>query len=321
MSTKDAVLAALMNAKGEVISGAKLAEKLGVSRTAIWNCMEQLKAEGCQFEASPRTGYRLIQPPDVICLTYLKQRLAGSVFENHIYSYGEVDSTNNLAKEMALKGAPTGTVVIADRQSGGRGRLGKKFYSPRGGLYFTAVLRPDLPMSDMMAVTAAAAAAVHEALMEFGIATKIKWVNDLFLGGKKICGILTEGSFNAELRTLDFLVIGIGLNLRTDPKLPAELIPILTDLHSETGKIFNKSDVLAVILRHLEKMIAELPKHTFLPVYTNNSCTLGHHVQVQSNGQDKTGVAIRFTEDAGLVVRYEDGAEEIIRSGSAIVLD
>ncbi len=234
----------------------------------------------------------------------------------NIRFFEETDSTNRIAKELAAQGAAHGTAVIADRQTAGRGRLGKRFHSPEGGLYLSMILRPALPVSDMMAVTACAATAVFAALSEYGIAPQIKWVNDLFLNGRKICGILCEGGFAAD-GTLEYLVIGIGLNLHPDPNLPAELADIVTNLESETGQHIGRNDAASAILMHLERFMEELPARTFLEIYTKHSYTLGKRVIVMHGGHEREGLAISYTEDAALVVRFDDGTEHVISTGTA----
>ncbi|MDE6087873.1 MAG: biotin--[acetyl-CoA-carboxylase] ligase [Oscillospiraceae bacterium] len=317
MNLREIVLSALLCAEYSV-SGAELAADCGVSRSAVWKVMEQLRAEGCEIESVPHRGYRLVSHPDLFCESYLKQAVRDCRTDWQFRHFKELDSTNNLAKALAARNAPSGTVVIADRQTAGKGRTGKSFYSPAGNLYFSVIEKLMLPISDMMSVTACTAAAVFLALEQFGITTQIKWVNDLFLNQKKICGILSEGSFNAELLSMDYLVIGIGINLRHDADCPEELQSIITDLETETGKRINKYDLLIEILKQLEILLDEIPTHSYLDIYTKNSCTLRHTVRTDDGTQ---GIAIGFTEDAGLIIELADGTERILRTGSATVID
>lgn len=321
MQIKEMVLEQLLRAKGEYCSGRELAEQFGVSRTAVWKAIDQLKAEGCDIEAVTNKGYRLMNRDILFDNTLFKELVHDCLTEWNVIHVTETDSTNNYAKKLAAEGAPAGTVVLADRQSAGKGRLGKSFHSPSGGLYMSIILRPKLPLSDMMAVTACTAAAVHEALNEFGFQTKIKWVNDLFLNGKKICGILTEGSFNAELLSMDYLVIGIGINLRSDPNLPEKLRSIVTDLQTESGTIFSRTALMAMILMEMDLFLDEIQERTYLPVYTEYSCTLGHQVLVKTEKGERTGLAVSFAEDAGLIVAFPDGSRETIRTGTAVIVD
>ena len=316
MHLKEKVLSKLILSEGTYCSGGQLAEEFGVSRTAVWKVIDQLKAQGCQIEAVTNKGYLLKEIPDIYNQCYLDSLV--KEIGVTIQHYEEIDSTNRLAKDLAAQNTPSGTVIIADRQTAGRGRLGKNFYSPTGGLYMSAVLRPDISLTAMMSVTACTAVAVHEALREFGISTEIKWVNDLFLNGRKICGILSEGSFNAELLKMDYLVIGIGINLHPEPDLPEELKDIITDIESETGKKLNRCQVIASILKNLKKYFSEIKQKTYLKIYTENSCTLGHRIRTDKGIE---GLATGFTKEAGLILRLDDGTEEVLTTGSVQIID
>ena len=316
MNLKEKVLTELILSEGEYCSGGQLAEKFGVSRTAIWKAIEQLKSQGCEIDAVTNKGYLLKKIPDIYNQSYMQMLLNGTRWK--VQHYAELDSTNRLAKDLASQGAPIGTVVTADVQTAGRGRMGKSFHSPTGGLYMSAIIHPDLQLSAMMSITACTASAVHEALKKFGVRTKIKWVNDLFLNQKKICGILSEGSFNAEMLKMDYLVIGIGINLHPDPHLPEELKPIVTDIETETGIHINKCELTAEILKQMRKYFLEIFDRTYLEIYTENSCTLGHRVRTDTGTE---GIAESFTEEAGLRIRLDDGTELILTTGSAQIID
>ncbi len=232
--------------------------------------------------------------------------------------YEEIDSTNLAAKELARSDAPDGFVVYANRQTAGRGRLGKSFHSPEGGLYCSVILRPKLTSDDMMALTAAIAVAVHRALQRFAVSTQMKWVNDLFLNQKKICGILCEAQFSGEIPA--FVIAGIGVNLMPDPALPEELRPIVTDIFTETGIRIPREALLDAILFCLNDVLCELPKRSFLEEYSRNSATIGHTVKVTQGDREFLAKAIGYAEDAGLRILHEDGTEEILRSGTAVPL-
>lgn len=321
MQLKKMVLEQLLRAKGKYCSGRELAEQFGVSRTAVWKAIDQLKADGCAIEAITNKGYRLMNAENLFDDTLFHELIQECATAWNVIHLQETDSTNNYAKQLAADGAPAGTIVLADRQTAGKGRLGKSFHSPSGGLYMSVILRPELPLTDMMAVTACTASAVHEALRKSGFQTQIKWVNDLFLNGKKICGILTEGSFNAELLSMDYLVIGIGINLRRDPDLSEELRSIVTDLQSECGRLISRTSLIALILMELELYLNKIQERTYLPIYKKHSCTLGHRVQVKTSQGDRTGLAVDFAEDAGLIVEFPDGSRETIRTGTAVIVD
>ncbi|MBQ8927878.1 MAG: biotin--[Oscillospiraceae bacterium] len=320
MSTKSRVLESLLCAGDQFCSGGKLAAQCGVSRTAIWKAIEQLKAEGCEIEAVTNRGYRFRVMPDLYSEGYLRRLLEATGKSWNVRHYEEVGSTNQVAKELAANGAPSGTIVIADSQSGGRGRSGKQFHSPKGGLYVSYVLRRDMPMDQMMAVTACAAAAVHDALASFGVRTLIKWVNDLYIGDRKLCGILSEGSFSAELSSMEYLVIGIGINLHPDPDLPEALHPIVTDAETETGVCINRCALVARLTQSLDTYLDGIGEHTFLPVYTVHSYTIGKMVRVRVDGEERIGRAVGIASDAGLIVRLDDNTNRTIRTGTAEIV-
>ena len=210
--TKQALLQALSGAEGRYISGEQLAQTLGVSRAAIHKAAAALTAQGYTLEAAPRRGYRLLGG-DPFCADAVGE------YPAPVYVHERLDSSNQTAKRLALAGAPHGTLVLAGQQSAGRGRMGRRFESPAGkGIYLSLVLRVPVPASEALGVTVGAAVAVARAVQKLcGIELGIKWVNDLYYQGKKVCGILTEAGTSVESGLLEWLVVGIGLNLTTTP--------------------------------------------------------------------------------------------------------
>lgn len=214
LQTKDALFECLAAQDG-FISGELLAERLGVSRSAVWKAVGELRAEGCRIEAAQNRGYALRDPGSRLSAGRIQALLRGRAADCRVLVERTVDSTNDELKRRAAAGCPTGTVLVAERQTGGKGRLGRSFYSPpRGGLYMSLLLRPALPASECMAVTACTAVAVAAAAEQIcGRRAEIKWVNDIMMDGKKLCGILTEGALSAETGLFDYLVVGIGVNV------------------------------------------------------------------------------------------------------------
>ena len=210
--TKQALLQALSGAEGRYISGEQLAQTLGVSRAAIHKAAAALTTQGYTLEAAPRRGYRLLGG-DPFCADAVGE------YPAPVYVHERLDSSNQTAKRLALAGAPHGTLVLAGQQSAGRGRMGRRFESPAGkGIYLSLVLRVPVPASEALGVTVGAAVAVARAVQKLcGIELGIKWVNDLYYQGKKVCGILTEAGTSVESGLLEWLVVGIGLNLTTTP--------------------------------------------------------------------------------------------------------
>ena len=230
-STRQALLQALSAAEGEYISGQQLAETLGVSRAAVHKAAAALTAQGYALEAAPRRGYRLTGG-DPFCAEAVGE------YPAPVYVYDTLESSNRTAKLLALDGAPHGTLVLTAHQSAGRGRLGRRFESPAGkGVYCSVLLRPEVPAASAQTVTISAAVAVCRAVKALcGIELSIKWVNDLYYQGKKVCGILTEAGTDLESGRLEWLVVGIGLNLTsTAADWPEQGMQQLHDLGFKTA--------------------------------------------------------------------------------------
>lgn len=233
----------------------------------------------------------------------------------------ETDSTNTYCKQLARSGAPHGTVVIAEHQTGGRGRLGRTFCSPKNaGLYCSVLLRPDWNTDTLQLVTSAAAVAAAKAVDALcGCETKIKWVNDLFLGGRKFCGILTEAGFTAS-GGIDYVVVGIGINLRNAGKeLPEELHPIVTSIEEETGCILTPAQMAEVLLAFLDSAFSALPDREFLKEYRERSMLLGRDVAVHSGNETYPARVLDIEENAGLVIQLTDGTKRVLRTGEVSV--
>ena len=229
--TKQALLQALSGAEGRYISGEQLAQTLGVSRAAIHKAAAALTTQGYTLEAAPRRGYRLLGG-DPFCADAVGE------YPAPVYVHERLDSSNQTAKRLALAGAPHGTLVLAGQQSAGRGRMGRRFESPAGkGIYLSLVLRVPVPASKALGVTVGAAVAVARAVQKLcGIELGIKWVNDLYYQGKKVCGILTEAGTSVESGLLEWLVVGIGLNLTTTPPTGRKSWPVQQAVSSRAGQ-------------------------------------------------------------------------------------
>mgnify|MGYP000170302319 CR=1 FL=1 len=313
-ATKQALLAALSAAQGECISGQQLARQLGVSRAAVHKAAAALAAQGYALEAAPRRGYRLAGG-DPFCAEAVGE------YDAPIFLYDTLESSNRTAKTLALEGAPHGTMVLAGQQTAGRGRLGRRFESPAGkGVYLSLVLRPSLPMTEAQAVTVSAAVAVCRAVKRLcGLDLGIKWVNDLYYNGKKVCGILTEGISDFETGQIEHLILGIGINT-TVKDFPAEL---LATAGAAEGT-YSKSALAAETITQALGYIEDLDSASFLPAYKEKSLVIGKTVTVYQgrykvNPEDEiTGVPARvldIADDGGLIVLYADGHQEKLVSG------
>ncbi|MGC2873402.1 biotin--[acetyl-CoA-carboxylase] ligase [Ihubacter sp. mB4P-1] len=305
MSTRTDLLKLLSENTGVYLSGQKIGEELQVSRNAVWKAMQQLKNEGYHIESKPSTGYRLRSKSNIIT----EDAIAGSLrFPCDIHILDTVSSTNNVAKEISLTDKPA--LIIANKQTGGRGRLGRSFASPAGtGLYMTIALHPDFDLDKALYVTMAAAVAVCRAIDSIvGVKAKIKWVNDVFYQNKKICGILTEAQTNFENGKIDRLVIGIGVNCFPG-SFPEELENIAGCL-SRTKNSFFRGDLAAEIYNQLLDILTkDLSAKTFLREYRTRCFILGKNIIVHPNLSEKgiRAKAIDIDENGGLVVEYLEG--------------
>ena len=235
--------------------------------------------------------------------------------DRELIVYEEIDSTNNAAKQWAQEGAPDGSAVVALRQTAGKGRLGRSFYSPSAtGIYMTVILRPSLSLEQSTLVTSAAAVATARAIEKVtGISVQIKWVNDLYLNGKKLCGILAESALLPDGK-VNYLVVGIGVNVSTD-SFPPELSEIATSLAAAGGEEINCNRLIAAILNEFRQVCAELENREYLEEYKLRSCVLGKSVQLIRGKESQEAFALDVDRDAHLVVRLPNGSIQTIRSG------
>lgn len=340
MQIKDSVLQVLEEHKGSTISGAEIARQLSVSRAAVWKAIEELRQSGYPIDAVTRRGYCLSPASDLLspqgifgCLQQLAVNSTEHGIENGfpgadqmcdlIHTYPLLDSTNQEAKRLAADGAPHGTLVVAEEQSAGRGRLGRSFFSPRGcGIYLSLLVRPScigLTTADTVLLTTASSVAVARAVSQvLHKELDIKWVNDLYFQGKKVCGILTEGVADMETGTIDSVIIGIGVNYKEPPEgYPQELRPIVTALLTaeEGDRCRCKNLLTAAVCRQLLTMLSEIPSREFLQEYKERSLILGRPITVISTQGSREATALDFTRDGGLKVRFDDGSETTLTTG------
>lgn len=259
MRVKDAVAACLTEASGQYLSGETLAQKLGVSRNAVWKAVRLLQDEGFPIEAKKKTGYRLAQGVDLLTEESVRPYLHSRILGHPLYVYSELGSTNNTCKTLVRDHARHGTVVAANCQTAGKGRQGRTFVSPAGsGLYFSMILSEAVSLQDAPLLTACAAVAAARAIDAlYGTQMQIKWVNDLYLDGKKCCGILTEGGVSLESGKLEHAIIGIGINVRnTSIAMPEELRHTVTSLEEARPDIHVcRAQLLATVLYEMEQEI------------------------------------------------------------------
>lgn len=312
LSTKQALLQALSEAEGRYISGQQLAEQLGVSRAAVHKAAAVLTAQGYTLEAVSRRGYRLLGG-DPFCAEALGD------YPAPVHLYETLESSNQTAKQLALSGAPHGTLVLTGQQAAGRGRMGRKFESPAGkGVYLSLILRADISAADAQAVTVSAAVAVCRAVKKLcGLELSIKWVNDLYYHGKKICGILTEAGADLESGRLEWLVVGIGLNLTAAPEdFPEELRRIAGSLFPGGPSPVSRVGLAGAIAREL---LALCPAFDCLDEYRSRCFVPGHWVTVCTGSETYAALALSIDDEGRLVIRRENGRTEALRHGEVSI--
>lgn len=304
--TKDKVYAALADQDG-YLSGSVLAGMLGISRNSVWKAVTRLRQEGVPIEASPRRGYRLT-PDAVLRSAAVQAQLHTKLLGHPLHILPVLSSTNDHLKTLAADGAASGTALIADHQCAGRGRRGRRFYSPpSSGVYMSVLLRGPIPAQTVGKMTSVAAVATAEAIESLlPVQVQIKWVNDLLIDGKKVCGILTEGNLNAETGECDHAIIGIGVNVSTTA-FPPELQEVATSLTLAGGKAPDRAALIAAILNRLEKALARMETGAFLAESRRRSAVLGKTVTVLRGNESYLAQAIAIDDDGRLVVDTDAG--------------
>lgn len=313
--TRFRLLEALEEAKGGFISGQQLSRRLSVSRTCIWKHVRALRSQGYEVHSQSNRGYRLVSCPDAPTPLEVRKKLRCRLLGRELRYLGRVGSTQDEAFKLAQKGAPEGTVVLAEEQSGGRGRVGRSFFSPKGGLWFSFILRPPLQPQVCLPVSLMAGVAVSEAVRAVtGLPAVLKWPNDVLIGGKKVAGILAE--IVAETDAVRFVVCGIGVNANISAgKFPAELRPIATSLRIESGREVSLLELLCRILErldfHYQEFLSRGPK-AVLDAWRACPNVLGGRVRVTAVDEVVEGTAQDIDSDGALLVRTEEGVKRVI---------
>ena len=322
MLIKGKVLKILEENKGRNISGEEIAKTLNISRTSIWKAINSLRNEGYVINAVTNKGYSLATNTDFISKEGISLYLNKSCSDIEIYNYKTISSTNEIAKNLALSGAKHGTVVISEEQTAGKGRLGRSFYSPANtGIYMSIILRPNLTAMDSVLITTSASVAICNAIQKVtGIECQIKWINDIYLNNKKVGGILTEASTNFESGTIDYLILGIGINFN-QPKddFPDELKSIASSLFNNNNNNINRNMLCAEIISNILDMIPRIKNYDFISEYKKRSIVLNQEIIYISSGISSKGKAININCDGSLVVEHDDGSIKILNSGEVSI--
>ena len=322
MLIKGKVLKILEENKGRNISGEEIAKTLNISRTSIWKAINSLRNEGYVINAVTNKGYSLATNTDFISKEGISLYLNKSCSNIEIYNYKTISSTNEIAKNLALSGAKHGTVVISEEQTAGKGRLGRSFYSPANtGIYMSIILRPNLTAMDSVLITTSSSVIICESIKKVtGIDCQIKWINDIYLNNKKVAGILTEASTNYESGTIDYLILGIGINFN-QPKddFPDELKSIASSLFNNNSNNINRNMLCAEIISNILDMIPRIKNYDFLSEYKKRSIVLNQEIIYISSGISSKGKAININCDGSLVVEHDDGSIKILNSGEVSI--
>lgn len=321
---KKKVLEELKEAAGRSVSGEEISKKLGISRTAVWKHITRLRKEGYSIESQTNSGYRLVNSPDALSLSELEPYLSTRFIGRSIIYLDSVDSTNTYAKKLAEEAFQDGTVVVSEEQTAGKGRLGRYWVSPKGkGIWMSIMLKPDLLPSDAPKLTIAAAHAVSKALWSScGVDARIKWPNDIVAGGRKLCGILTEMS--AEADEIKSVIVGIGINANLEKEdFGPGVEDMATSIRLEKGSAVPRKLVAAAVLNEFEKayeaFIASGSIKAFLDEYKSKSAVLGKEVRVISRKEEIKGLAVDISEEGHLVIKLENGALKEVMSGEVSV--
>lgn len=321
MSVKSEILHILESNKGRNMSGQELADILKVSRTAVWKAINSLKVEGYSIEATSNKGYSLSSSSDVLSSEGIKLFLNEEFQNIPITVYKTIESTNSEAKLLAVQNAEHGTTIIAEEQTKGRGRFGRGFFSPSdSGIYLSIILKPKLNIENSVLVTTAAAVAVCEAINKFINDTpRIKWVNDIFIGDRKVCGILTEAVTNFESGMMDSVVVGIGINVKTKK----EDFPL--EIQNTAGAIFNEKDnyirneLSAEIINNILTISKNLENRNFMEIYKQRSMILGEHILYKKDNNWHEGYAIDIDNSGGLIIYTSDRQKLTLNSGEVSI--
>ncbi len=320
--TTDRRLAGLLTLLAEnatiVISGARIAKEIGVSRSTVWRWAQRLRGLGVKVKGQPATGYFLEQVPDILTPDILKQRLKGSLFGKRVFHFFKTDSTNRVALELGHAGEPEGAVVLAEEQTAGRGRAGRKWHSERAaGIYATLLLRPKLAPVQAPLLTMMAGLSAHTAVQAVtGLEVDLKWPNDLLIQGKKVGGILTE--MHAEPGQIRFVIVGIGLNVNQE-KFPGELANTATSLRVEAGKAQSRMELLVRLLREFEgdynRFVHEGVASVVARFESISSYAKGKRVRVTNGTESYAGTTAGLGPEGLLQVQRDDGRMMTVIAG------
>jgi BirA family transcriptional regulator, biotin operon repressor / biotin---[acetyl-CoA-carboxylase] ligase len=306
----DALLTLLAENSTIVISGAKIAKEIGVTRQQVWRWIEKLRALGVRVKGHARTGYHIERMPDILVPQMISHRVYGTPFARRIYHFFKTDSTNSVAMRLGESGEPHGTVVLAEEQTAGRGRAGRSWTSEKSaGIYCSILLRPSIPPAHAPLLTLVAGLAARDAAAEdLATVPDIRWPNDVLVDGRKFCGILTE--MHAEPDRVHYAVVGIGMNIN-QTKMPDDLADIATSLRIETDQSHSRLELLIRLLRHLDRYYNQFLNDGAQPILRRfaqvSSYFEGKRVLITTATERFTGTTAGLEPSGVLRVARDDG--------------
>ncbi len=316
MTSRDKILSLFRNNPDAFLSGQEISQQLNISRAAVWKQVELLREQGFEIEAQRSKGYRLLDGPDLLLAAEIEKDFASQYLGTPLICLPEIDSTNARARQLAEEGAAEGTVIIADRQSAGRGRLGRRWESPSAvNLYCSILLRPQIPVQQAPQLTFLSAVAVAETLQQlYHLDAKVKWPNDLLVNGRKIAGLLNEMS--AETEQIHFVILGVGVNLNmTAEQFPQELNYPATSVLLTTGNKVDRVVFIREFLQRLDRYYGEFLRDGFAPIRRRweSLCDM-MNLRVQVD-QRLTGTVVGLDSDGALRLQLDVGRVERIMAG------
>lgn len=314
---KEKVLMLLKNSS-DFLSGEKISNKLGITRASVWKHINVLKKEGYIIEGISNKGYRLISSYDILNPLEIKEKLQTKYIGKDIKYFETIDSTNIMAKKIANNDAIDGTLIISEVQSFGRGRLNRQWISPKGGIWASLILKPNLEPIQAPKITLIAAAALILTFKKYNLDVKVKWPNDILLKNKKISGILTE--MNCDMDRINYIILGFGINVNLkEDTIPKDLRNKATSLLLSTGKTFSRIDLLCKFLKEFEKLYHELLNEnhadTSISICKENSILIGKDIIISSLNLNEKVKCIDLTKDGSLLVQNSSGKIKKVFSG------
>ncbi|MDQ0197534.1 biotin--[acetyl-CoA-carboxylase] ligase [Neobacillus ginsengisoli] len=305
------LLDAFTNAGDSYLSGQHIAELIGCSRTAVWKHIEELRKDGFELEAVRRKGYRILKTPERITADEIRLGLKTKFMGKNIHYEESVDSTQKIAHRFAYEDVPEGTAIIAEEQISGRGRMDRKWHSPKfSGVWMSLILRPNIPLTKAPQLTLLTAVAVVQAIEEMtDLVPEIKWPNDILINGKKVTGILTE--LQAEADRIHSIIVGIGINVNQKPvDFPLELQEIASSLLIEKGAPVSRADLIRSIFTHFEKLYLLYLDEGFFPIkllWESYAVSIGNHLKARTITHTIEGKALGITDEGVLKLEDENG--------------